>query len=79
MRLEPAALRSRVKWVVAQCLSLAGPTVADNWRFLALIICDFLLVLKVAIYTVLPAKSDSDVMFCLQLYQSITIDRSLVY
>ena len=29
--------------------------------------------------TVLPAKSDSDVMFCLQSYQGLTIDRSLVY
>ena len=28
--------------------------------------------------TVLPAKSDSD-MFCLQRYQGLTIDRSLVY
>ena len=29
--------------------------------------------------TVLPAKSDSDVMFCLQSYQALRIDRSLVY
>ena len=29
--------------------------------------------------TVLPAKSDSDVMFCLQSYQRIIIDSSLVY
>ena len=29
--------------------------------------------------TVLPAKSDSDVMFCLQSYQGLIIDRSLVY
>ena len=29
--------------------------------------------------TVLPAKSDSDVMFCLQSYQGLGIDRSLVY
>ena len=29
--------------------------------------------------TVLPAKSDSDVMFCLQCYQGVIIDRSLVY
>ena len=28
--------------------------------------------------TVLPAKSDSDVMFCLQSYQGLRIDRSLV-
>ena len=27
--------------------------------------------------TVLPAKSDSDVMFCLQSYQDIILDRSL--
>ena len=29
--------------------------------------------------TVLPAKSDSNVMFCLQSYQGFMIDRSLVY
>ena len=29
--------------------------------------------------TVLPAKSDSDAMFCLQSYQGLRIDRSLVY
>ena len=29
--------------------------------------------------TVVPAKSDSDVMFCLQSYQGHVIDRSLVY
>ena len=30
-------------------------------------------------FTVLPAKSDSEVMFCLQSYQGLSIDRSLVY
>ena len=29
--------------------------------------------------TVLPAKSDSDLRFCLQNYQGTIIDRSLVY
>ena len=29
--------------------------------------------------TVLPAKGDSGVMFCLQIYQGLRIDRSLVY
>ena len=29
--------------------------------------------------TVLPAKSDSGVMFCLQSYPELIIDRSLVY
>ena len=29
--------------------------------------------------TMLPAKSDSDFMFCLQCYQGRIIDRSLVY
>ena len=29
--------------------------------------------------TVLPAKSDSDAMFCLQSYQGQRINRSLVY
>ena len=28
---------------------------------------------------VLPAKSDSDVMFCLQSYPGLMIDKSLVY
>ena len=32
-----------------------------------------------SIPAVLPAKSDSDVMFCLQSYQGLMIDRSLVY
>ena len=31
------------------------------------------------ITTVLPAKSDSNFMFCLQSYQGLIIDRSLVY
>ena len=31
------------------------------------------------IATVLPAKSDSDIMFCLQSYQGLRINRSLVY
>ena len=30
-------------------------------------------------HTVLPAKSDSDVMFCLQSDQGLRIDISLVY
>ena len=29
--------------------------------------------------TVLPANSDSDIMFCLQSYQGLRINRSLVY
>ena len=34
---------------------------------------------KVSCATVLPAKSDSDFMFCSQNYQGLIIDRSLVY
>ena len=34
---------------------------------------------RVSVSTVLPAKSDSDVMFCLKSYQGLIIDRSLVY
>ena len=30
-------------------------------------------------HTVVPAKSDSDVMFCLQCYQGRIIDRSRMY
>ena len=32
-----------------------------------------------AVLTVLPAKSDSDLMFCLQSFQGLIIDRSLMY
>ena len=35
--------------------------------------------IKVQDYTVLPAKSNSDVMFCLLSYQGLIIDKSLVY
>ena len=31
------------------------------------------------LHIVLPAKSDSDFMFCLQSYQGLIIDRTLVY
>ena len=31
------------------------------------------------LFTVLPAKSDSDVILCLQSYQGLIIDISLVY
>ena len=34
---------------------------------------------SLVISTVLPAKSDSDAMFCLYSYQGLIIDRSLVY
>ena len=34
---------------------------------------------NVEMRTVLPAKSDSDAMFCFQSYQGLIIDRSLVY
>ena len=33
--------------------------------------------LRRELYTVLPAKSDSDAMFCLQSYPELIIDRSL--
>ena len=36
-------------------------------------------VLKMCTSTVLPAKSDSDIIYCLQRYQGLIIDRSLVY
>ena len=39
--------------------------VCDLWHFLAI--------------TVLPAKSDSDIMFCLHSYQGLRTDRSFVY
>ena len=34
---------------------------------------------KVAVAAVLPAKRDNDFMFCLQSYQGLIIDRSLLY
>ena len=34
---------------------------------------------KIELITVLPAKRDSDIMFCLQNYQGVIIDRSLEY
>ena len=34
---------------------------------------------KICVIAVLPVKSDSDFMFCLQTYQGLIIDRSLVY
>ena len=34
---------------------------------------------KVHVPTILPAKSDSDFMFCLQSYQALIIERSFVY
>ena len=35
--------------------------------------------LSLSALTILPAKSDSDVMFCLQSYQQFITDKSLVY
>ena len=40
---------------------------------------DMFIVKRKKSITVLSAKSDSDVMFCLQSYQRLRIDRSLVY
>ena len=37
------------------------------------------LLIQLQVFAVLPVKSDSDVMFCLQKYQQFRIDRSLVY
>ena len=39
----------------------------------------FMAILCCAISTVLPAKSDSDVMFCLQKLSELRINISLVY
>ena len=39
----------------------------------------FIFMFKAIIATVLPAKSDSGVKFCLQSYQGVIIDISLVY
>ena len=36
-------------------------------------------IIKYVLTTVLAAKSDSYIMFCLQSYRGLVIDRSLVY
>ena len=41
--------------------------------------CHMTMSVKGVADTVLPARSDSDVMFCLQSDQGLRIDRSLVY
>ena len=38
-----------------------------------------LVIITISITTILPAKSDSDIMFCLQCYQGLRMHRSLVY
>ena len=43
------------------------------------VIGGFLFLFFILLGTVLPAKSDNDVKFCLQSYQGLIIDRSLVY
>ena len=40
---------------------------------------DWVTAQEIMVLTVLPAKSDRDFMFCLQSYQGLIIDRSLVY
>ena len=46
---------------------------------ICLFIIYFLNIRFIVSATVLPAKSDSDDMFCLQSYQGLIIDRSRVY
>ena len=41
--------------------------------------CGALLTGAIVLLTVLPAKSDSDVMFCLQCYQGLRFDILLLY
>ena len=44
------------------------------------LLCELIIIFLCGLSTtVLPAKSNSDVMFCLQSYQGLIIDRSLVY
>ena len=59
----------------------------NRWQFLLFAIISLVLIgtIKsvqtkgVSTATVVPAKNESDVMFCLQSYQGLRIDRSLVY
>ena len=51
----------------------------SNYHLLLLALCCICLRKFILSVTVLPAKSDSDIMICLQSYQGLRIDRSLVY
>ena len=61
-----------VSIVVPPCIQSIGTTLQELNNVDSI-------VLKAKVSTVLPAKSDSDVTFCLQSYQGPIIDRSLVY
>ena len=54
---------------------LTGPMVRKSLQFYAQTFC----LIGPLISTVLPVKSDSDILFCLQSYQGLVIERSLVY
>ena len=43
------------------------------------LICVFANMVSTPMTTIVPSKSDSDVMICLQSYEGLRIDRSLVY
>ena len=60
-----------------QSLAIIGPTA---WRLaFGHIVAAFICILEFwHHFTILPAKSDSDVMFCLQSYQGLIIHNSLV-
>ena len=47
-----------------------------GWSVPLLFLCNKV---RFCVSTVLPAKSDSDVMFCLPSYEGLRIDRLLVY
>ena len=66
-------LVSGIMWLKTSSYQISGVDIAASFLIILL-----KLYLK-CIVTVLPAKSDSDVMFCLQSYQGLIIDRSLVY
>ena len=73
VRLEPTTPRYRVEHSTTEPLRFSSFDAA-NIKSLTVDEC-----MKISTTNVRPAKSDSDVMFCLQSYQELRIDTLLVY
>ena len=59
---------------------MATAGVCELCSLLAIFVCVYFIERKFqSSFTVLSAKSDSDFMFCLQSYEGLIIDNSLVY
>ena len=61
------------------CRNIEGHAVRNCYTLNTFVILTLSVLSENSQSTVLPAKSDSDVMFCLQSYKGLRIDRSLVY